>query len=401
MNILESFKIALSSIWNHKIRSILTMLGIIIGVCAVIIIVAIGTGAQTQLTDELFGDDKNVIELYYEPFPTDDGSEMMWVEPELTADDLAEIQQLPGVKVAMGINHGWGTLFHNEKQIELQIVGVGRDYFYGKNIEMVEGRPFTMQDNDNMNRVVMIDDFTRDKLFKEDEDIIGEIVEISGNPYKLVGVYKSTTPPEYRWGDDGEALMPRTLNGMMFGAAEIQQVQVLAASAETLTETADLAATRLSEIKNLEDGEYTYWDMSEYEEEFASFYKIVTLVIGSIAGISLLVGGIGVMNIMLVSVTERTREIGLRKAIGATRKRILFQFLIEAMTITLLGGLIGIGIAMLVTIIVSQFLPFTAVVSPIVVMIGASFSALIGIVFGILPANKASKLSPIDALRHE
>lgn len=401
MNILESFKIALSSIWNHKIRSILTMLGIIIGVCAVIIIVAIGTGAQTQLTDDLFGDEKNVIELYYEPFPTEDGSEMMWVEPELTADDLAEIQQLPGVKVAMGINHGWGTLLHNEKQIELQIVGVGRDYFYGKNIEIVEGRPFTMQDNDNMNRVIMIDDFTKDKLFKEDDEVIGEIVEISGNPYKLVGVYKSTIPPEYRWGDDGEALMPRTLNGMMFGSAEIQQVQVLAASAETLTETADLAATRLSEIKNLEDGEYTYWDMSEYEEEFASFYKIVTLVIGSIAGISLLVGGIGVMNIMLVSVTERTREIGLRKAIGATRKRILFQFLIEAMTITLLGGLIGIGIAMLVTIIVSQFLPFTAVVSPIVVMIGASFSALIGIVFGILPANKASKLSPIDALRHE
>ncbi|MBO1004640.1 ABC transporter permease [Pseudogracilibacillus auburnensis] len=401
MNILESFKIALSSIWNHKIRSILTMLGIIIGVCAVIIIVAIGTGAQTQLTDELFGDDKNVIELYYEPFPTDDGSEMMWVEPELTADDLAEIQQLPGVKVAMGINHGWGTLFHNEKQIELQIVGVGRDYFYGKNIEMVEGRPFTMQDNDNMNRVVMIDDFTRDKLFKEDEDIIGEIVEISGNPYKLVGVYKSTTPPEYRWGDDGEALMPRTLNGMMFGAAEIQQVQILATSADTLSETAEMAAAHLTEIKNLEDGEYTYWDMSEYEEEFSAFYTTITLFIGSIAGISLLVGGIGVMNIMLVSVTERTREIGLRKAIGATRKRILFQFLIEAMTITLLGGLIGIGIAILVTIIVSQFLPFTAVVSPIVVMIGAGFSALIGIVFGILPANKASKLSPIDALRHE
>lgn len=400
MNVMESFKIALSSIWNHKIRSILTMLGIIIGVCAVIIIVAIGTGAKNQLTDDLFGADKNIIELYYEPFPTEDGSEMMWIEPEITSTDLAEIQNIPGVSVAMGINNGWGTLIHNEKQMELEIIGVGRDYFYGKNIQVLEGRPFTEQDNDNMNRVIMIDDYTRDKLFKDDEDIIGEIVEISGNPYKLVGVYKSTIPEEYRW-DQGEGLMPRTLNGMMFGASEIQQIQILASSAETLTETAEMASARLTELKNLEDGMYTYWDMSEYEEEFQSFYLTITLVIGSIAGISLLVGGIGVMNIMLVSVTERTREIGLRKAIGATRRRILSQFLIEAMTITLLGGLIGIGIAMLGTMIASQFLPFTAVVSPVVVLIGAGFSALIGIVFGILPASKASKLSPIDALRHE
>ena len=113
MNVMESFKIALSSIWNHKIRSILTMLGIIIGVCAVIIIVAIGTGAKNQLTDDLFGADKNIIELYYEPFPTEDGSEMMWIEPAITSTDLAEIQNIPGVSVAMGINNGWGTLIHN------------------------------------------------------------------------------------------------------------------------------------------------------------------------------------------------------------------------------------------------------------------------------------------------
>lgn len=400
MNMIESFKIAISSIWNHKIRSILTMLGIIIGVCAVIIIVAIGTGAQTQLTEDLFGDEKNVVELYYEPFPSEDGMDMYWNEPSLTTEDLAEVQQIPGVKVAMGTNHGWGTFIHNENQMEMQIVGVGRDYFFGKGIQVLEGRPFNAQDNDSMNRVIMIDDYTRDRLFKNEEDIIGEIVEISGNPYRLVGVYKSTIPEAYRW-DEGEALMPRTLNGMMFGSPEIEQVQILATSAETLSETADTAASRLTEIKGLEDGEYTYWSMEDYEEEFTAFYRTITLFIGSIAGISLLVGGIGVMNIMLVSVTERTREIGLRKALGATRGRILLQFLIEAMTLTLLGGLIGIGIALLGTTIASQFLPFESVVSPVVVLIGAGFSALIGLVFGILPASKASKLSPIDALRHE
>jgi putative ABC transport system permease protein len=400
VNIFESFKIALSSIWNHKIRSILTMLGIIIGVCAVIVIVAIGTGAKNQLTEDLFGMEENIIELYYEPFPTEDGMDMGWEWPEVTTADLQVVQEIPGVQVAMGTNQGWGALQANDKQMDMDIVGVGRDYFYGKKIQVLEGRPFNVQDNDNLNRVIMIDDYTRNKLFKEEEDIIGELVEIYGSPYKLVGVYKSTIPEEYRW-DQGEALMPRSVVSMMFGSAEIENVQILGMSPDTLTETAMEAAATLTEQAKLEDGAYSFYDPSEFEDEFAAFYTTITLFIGSIAGISLLVGGIGVMNIMLVSVTERTREIGLRKAIGATRTRILTQFLIEAMTITLLGGLIGIGIAGVGTYVASQFLPFQAVVSPVVVLIGAGFSALIGIVFGILPANKASKLSPIDALRHE
>lgn len=398
MNIFESFKIALSSIWNHKVRSILTMLGIIIGVGAVIIIVAIGTGAKEQLTDELFGLEENMIELWYESFPNEDGSYSDWNEPELTATDLAEIQQIPGVDVAMGTNYGGGMMHGGGKEIEIEIMGVGRDYLYGKKIQVIEGRPFSRSDIENMNRVIMIDDYTRDKLFKEDEEIIGEIVELDGNPYKLIGVYKSTIPIEYRW---EQGLMPRALNSMLHGGSEIEHIQILAKNPETIAETAEMAVAHLNEVKKLEDGAYTYQDMSEYIEEFDTVLTIMTLFIGSIAAISLLVGGIGVMNIMLVSVTERTREIGLRKALGATRGRILLQFLIEAMTITLLGGLIGIGFAMLITFLLSMVLPFTAVVSPIVVLIGASFSACIGIVFGILPASKASKLSPIDALRHE
>lgn len=399
MNIIESFKIALSSIWNHKIRSLLTMLGIIIGVCAVIIIVAFGTGAKNQMTDELFSADKNIIQLYYEAFP-DESGEIFWMDPELTEQDLAEVQQLDGVRVAIGTNYGWGTLLYNDKQLELEITGVGRDYFYGRNIKLVEGRYFTEMDIDNVSRVIMIDDYTKEKFFR-DEDVIGEIVEVQGSPYKIVGVYESTTPPEFRWDDSGEALMPRSTVAYMYFSPEITDISIQAESPETLVETAELAASHLTQIKELEDGMFTYWSMDEWEAEFESFYNTITLFIGSIAGISLLVGGIGVMNIMLVSVTERTREIGLRKAIGATRSRILIQFLIEAMTLTLLGGLIGIAIAYFITFVAGQLLPFKPIVSPSVVLIGASFSALIGIVFGILPANKASKLSPIDALRHE
>src|SRR5690625_3534012 len=130
MNIWESIKIALSSIWNHKIRSLLTMLGIIIGVCAVIIIVAIGTGARNQITEELFSADKNVVELYYEALPDESTGELIWIEPELTEEDLREVQSLPGVRVAIGTNDGWGSITYNEKQIELEITGVGREYFY-------------------------------------------------------------------------------------------------------------------------------------------------------------------------------------------------------------------------------------------------------------------------------
>lgn len=404
MSILESFKIALSSIWNHKVRSILTMLGIIIGVSAVIIIVAIGEGAKKQIADDVFSTDDNAIQLYYEPIFSEDETDYMWNEPEITYEDLMALQDLPGVKSVIGTNQGWGTMVHNEKQSEMTITGVDDMYFAAKGIEMYEGRPFNARDNDGMNRIVMIDSVTRDHFFPDGDDVIGEIIDVGDNPYKVVGVYKSTIPEEWLQFDDfasGEMLMPRGLVSMMYGSREVESISVIADSPDTLSETGQMVADTLTEIKQLEDGLYITNDFSDYEEELATYYNTITLFIGSIAGISLLVGGIGVMNIMLVSVTERTREIGLRKALGATRGRILLQFLIESVTLTSLGGLIGIGFASTATLIASQMLGFPVAISPVVVLIGFSFSAFIGIIFGILPANKASKLSPIDALRYE
>ena len=326
---------------------------------------------------------------------------MYWVEPELTSGDVEILAEVPGVKAVIATNQGWGTMVYNDKEGEMEITGVGPEFFTARNIMVVEGRPINTRDNDGMNRVVMIDTVARDKFFKGKKDVIGEIIDLNGNPYKLVGVYESPIPEQFRYSENGEMLMPRAVISMMFGNREIESLAIIASDPEKISETGRLAATTLTEKKQLENGMYSINDFSEYEQEVDTVITMMTLFIGSIAGISLLVGGIGVMNIMLVSVTERTREIGLRKAIGATRGRILLQFLIESMTLTSLGGIIGIGLAVFGTMIVSKFSPIVATVSPLVMIIGVGFSAFIGIIFGILPANKASKLSPIDALRYE
>ncbi|MCJ7841047.1 ABC transporter permease [Lederbergia sp. NSJ-179] len=402
MNILESFKIAFSSIWNHKIRALLTMLGIIIGVAAVITIVGLGQGVQKQMEAELFATDKNAIQLNYVEDLTEEemmSSDYVYEYPELTANDVETLAAVPGVKSVVATNMGWGQLVHNDQQGELNITGIGSEYFLALGIEVLEGRPINTRDYDGMNRVVMIDKVAREKFFKDNEEPVGEIIELNDNPYKIIGVYKSPTPEQ--WNEDGEMLMPRTVISLMYGSSEIEELSVIAESPEVIGEAGRLAAETLTESKDLENGHFETYDMSEWEDQFKQEVRIMTLFIGSIAGISLLVGGIGVMNIMLVSVTERTREIGLRKALGATRGKILFQFLIESITLTSLGGLIGIALASAATGIISMFADIEAMVSPLVVLIGVGFSAFIGIIFGILPANKASKLSPIDALRYE
>ena len=258
------------------------MLGIIIGVAAVIIIVAIGQGTKKQMTDELFATDKNAIQIYYEYIPPEGEEGMFWQEPELTTDDVQVLADVPGVKAVLATNQGWGMLRHDEVQGEMQITGVGAEFFPARDIQVVEGRALYAADNDGLNRVVLIDTIAREKFFKETENPIGEIIDLNENPYKVVGVYESPLPEQFRNKETGEMIMPRAVISMMFGNREIEQLSVIASDSEKISETGRLAAETLTETKKLEDGMYSTNSFEDYEKELNTMISLLTLLIGSI-----------------------------------------------------------------------------------------------------------------------
>jgi putative ABC transport system permease protein len=209
--------------------------------------------------------------------------DMYWEMPTLTSEDLDTLAEVPGVKAVIGTNQGWGTLLYNENQGEMQITGVGEDYFKARKIPVVEGRSINSRDNDSLSRVTMIDTVARKKFFKETDEVIGEIIDLNGNPYKVIGVYESPIPEQFR-SETGEMLMPRAVISMMFGSMEIESLSIIASNPEKISETGRLAADTLTNAKKLENGMYNIHDFSEYEKEVDTVLTLMTLVIGSIAG---------------------------------------------------------------------------------------------------------------------
>ncbi|MEB4871155.1 ABC transporter permease [Priestia megaterium] len=398
MSLIENIRMAFSSVLAHKMRSILTMLGIIIGVGAVIIVVAIGQGGEQMIKSEITGA-SNTVDVYYEPpedeMQADDLS--MTGEPIFTEDDIKALSTIPGAKnVVASSSMGMGIRYR-DKESDTTVNAINEGYIEVNQLEVSKGRMLDSADFLSGNRVGVITSDMKKELFDKKE-ALGQVVWVQGQPIKIIGVTKK--PKGFLAYEIPTIYIPDNTYKSSFGKLDYTNLSVQAQSSDQLKKVGNDATDLLNNLHDTEDA-YKVQNLEEIADSIGNVTRIMTTIIGSIAGISLLVGGIGVMNIMLVSVTERTREIGIRKALGASKRQILTQFLIESITLTLIGGLLGIGLGAGGASLVSLFAGWPSLISWQVVLGGVLFSMTIGIVFGMLPANKAAKLDPIEALRYE
>ena len=407
MNLMQAFKMAFKSIASKKMRSFLTMLGIIIGVASVVIMVSVVQGQNKKQMEYLEAMGDNKIQVYASRWYGSSGdiSELLY-EYCLGMQDLV-VGVTPQIEVWQEITIKYGAKTFNtqnwddwEKRVSLKL---GSDQFgVCNNYTLGGGRELSFLDVDKTNRVCVLGGGAKKLLF-DFGDPVGETIFINSQPFLVVGWYEPTGV-EGMSDMDNVVLLPYTFNRTLNNNQDISQYVVKAKSAAATTMAiAKLKAFLGGFITNGENGNYDVYSNNDWSNQMQEQSLMQSLVLGAIAGISLLVGGIGIMNIMLVTVTERTREIGIRKAIGAERRSIIVQFLIEAAVICGIGGLIGIGLGCMGSLIAGKFLLQGMILWPSsVITIGAfTFSVALGVVFGLYPAIKASSLQPVEALRAE
>ena len=416
----ENIRLAFQGIWGHKMRSILTMLGIIIGIAAIITIVSTIKGTNEQIKENLIGAGNNVVtvqlnqsgysyDMSWNPVPSGVRT--------ITEETRKELEAISGVeKVSLYCTRNYAEqVYYKNTQFNGSVCGIDANYLSVYGYQVKSGRGFTQTDFDNFRKVALVDTTAVTNLFGGDSPI-GASVELKGDVFTVVGVValsEEFTPTINSMNDywmyantsSGTIYIPLATWPTAYQFDEPQNVAVKVKNTDVMTTAGKEAADLLTEKQIMDstnsDFDYRSQDMLEQAQQLQSMSESTNAQLIWIASISLLVGGIGVMNIMLVSVTERTSEIGLKKAIGARKKRILFQFLTESAVLTSLGGIIGVISGIGLAQLISKMMQIPVAIDVTAIIISVVFSMFIGIVFGLLPAVKAANLNPIEALRRD
>jgi putative ABC transport system permease protein len=404
---------ALENLNANKMRSILTVLGIVIGVAAVIAMLSIGRGAQTSLTSRIESMGTNLV--YVTPGSTSEGGvrSASGSASTLTLDDAEALADLSDVEAVASQTSNIVQVVYQGQNTNTRLMGVTPGYETVSSLTLEDGEFISDSDQKARSLVVVLGSSVAEDLFGGTGGVVGQKVRLNGQPYKVIGVLASKGGTGFMNQDD-QVFIPlstalnRLVGGSRFrGSSVISQITVKAASADVVDQVvADVTLTMRARHETIEGADdFTVTSQESTLDAATQVADTMTLFLGGIAGISLMVGGIGIMNIMLTTVTERTHEIGLRKAIGAKRKDILLQFLVESTVLSLLGGLIGAALGWGIASLMGQIRFGGSTITPVVgldsVMLATLFSMAVGLFFGIYPATRASRLQPVDALRYE
>lgn len=400
----ESFLMAWASLVANKLRSLLTMLGIIIGVAAVIALVSIGNGVKQDIEDSISSLGSNLLVVLPGAPRTPGVRPSQGSMKSLKISDYEAIAKLEGVKAASPMTNGSYVVIYQNKNWTTSVAGVNANFQDVNNWTMTSGRFFSDKNVQNRERVAVVGQTVVKNLFA-DEDPVGKEIRVKNIPFRVIGVLKSKGNGTMGNDQDDTVLIPYTTSmERVEGIDYLRMVYVVAKDDEGIDRLQADIENLLRVRHNIKDtnlDDFNIQNMKSIMETVAQTTGTFTLFLGAVAAISLVVGGIGIMNIMLVSVTERTREIGVRKALGATYSVIVTQFLIEAIVISLMGGFIGIAFGIGASKVIGMVSGMSTVVSVPTIIMSFAFSMAIGLIFGIYPARKAAKLNPIDALHYE